>query len=918
MNLYKLTYFEATNITGFYSGMGKKHVEIDLRDFREKEIWVVVGDNGVGKSTFLSMIHPWPYPTDGRTKFVRSGKEGIIVREYTGGDGTIIRTKCVYSPKKDGTHNGKYYFALKRPGEKEENELNPNGNLSSYQSLLYDYFGINKDFLSFASYSAAASNIVSMTDTERKNSVDSLIPNVKRYEVAYNIVNDKYKSLNNMIKNLSSKITMLRDEDSLRADLARVNAELTRYFKEREDAVRQVGKIEGRLKELTHGTDVNKLMEQYHRQTLSISSYGVTLRNLHRTILGLYDKLDIEPEDKDDVLSYPDLHKIPSRVLKYEKMIATARANTTSYQMRMDETRKQLNATEKDINETESLLYSIQAQSVDSLVETKKTYLKQLDDLPYTHHREEYQDKSYEEASSFLHTVSMVDRMIQNLYEVYGELLSRYFSGSMETDGNLTRLNDQLVEQHQALCIQLDLLQDSLNGLQRYQYLQQILDKRPPECKIDSCIFIAEALKAQGKIEEIEKIRKEQVATQEKLDQVEKQLQDITHQASLQNDVKQLLSIIQSQFPLFQKYLSISNVEQLYRGIATGTWDQLLNVIHLKEQIAILSGKSYYQTIVNQKLPEIENAIKMAEVYGTNRTLLSHQRDRLLATRDELKEKLSECKFHIKATEKQIEHYQSTLELWKKLSDAIDQYTTALEQSRAATKEVEEQKDRIEKIDELVRKGKEESEKVTELSELINARTPYRERIAMEINTVVQLSDEKDVVERDFTIMHIIRSIVSPGKGVRRLLTDIYMYDICNIANQLLLNTFDGKLYLKDFIITDKEFTIPYVFNGSEGSDISFASSSQQATIASAISLAILSKLVDKYGIYTTDEQDGPLAPKNKGAFIRILTEQMQHVGIEQAFIITQEPSYYEPYGAGIIAFPGAELSSKDLDIIRV
>ena len=75
---------------------------------------------------------------------------------------------------------------------------------------------------------------------------------------------------------------------------------------------------------------------------------------------------------------------------------------------------------------------------------------------------------------------------------------------------------------------------------------------------------------------------------------------------------------------------------------------------------------------------------------------------------------------------------------------------------------------------------------------------------------------------------------------------------------------------------------------------------------------------MDKYGIYTTDEQDGPLAPKNKGAFIRILTEQMQHVGIEQAFIITQEPSYYEPYGAGIIAFPGAELSSKDLDIIRV
>ena len=108
------------------------------------------------------------------------------------------------------------------------------------------------------------------------------------------------------------------------------------------------------------------------------------------------------------------------------------------------------------------------------------------------------------------------------------------------------------------------------------------------------------------------------------------------------------------------------------------------------------------------------------------------------------------------------------------------------------------------------------------------------------------------------------------------------------------------------------------MYNGSEGTDIMYASGAQQAMITSAISLAILSKLVDRYGIYTADEQDGPLTPKNKREFTNILATQMRYVGITQAFIITQEPQYYEPFSPGMLVFPGGEVHGKDLDVIEV
>ena len=213
--MYKLSYFQAVNVIGFVSGLGKRNFILDLEESKKgkllnKDILVILGDNATGKSTLLSLIHPTHIPSDDRQKFVVPGKEGMLIRRYLGEDGTEITTKCVYKPKEDG-HIPKCFFELKKSNE-EGVELNESGNVTSYNSLLFTYFGVNKDYVNFASYSDAVNNIVEMTSSERKNSISSLIPNTGRFELAFNTVNEKYKELRNMIRNVSQKILALKDE----------------------------------------------------------------------------------------------------------------------------------------------------------------------------------------------------------------------------------------------------------------------------------------------------------------------------------------------------------------------------------------------------------------------------------------------------------------------------------------------------------------------------------------------------------------------------------------------------------------------------------------------------------------------------------------------------------------------------------
>ncbi|MCM1230150.1 MAG: hypothetical protein NC489_08455 [Ruminococcus flavefaciens] len=916
--MYKLSYFSATNLIGFLSGLGRHKVTINLEDFLDKEILVVCGANASGKSTFLSLVHPSPYPTNGKRKFVIKGKEGLLVRKYKSTDGTVITTKCIYKPKKDGGHNTSCFFEVEKRGE-EPIELNPTGNVTSYEELLYTYFGITKDFLSFASFNNDVANIVKMTDTERKNSIGTLVPNTSRFEIGYNIVNDKYRDLRNSVRNLSQQILSLRDEDSMESDMKRLTSELNRYMSDREDRIRELGTLEGQLKQLTKGEDIDSLTAKYDSVVALEISQGINADRTYHNLMKLYKQLGITPT-KEGSINFNGIDQVPYNVMKYERKALNCEDRLATYDQHKKELQGNLVQTEREIAELESSLYSIQTEDIGELKRTRQEYMDRLAEMRYTADQGRYEGMSYDEIVNFSRYIGPINSMIQALYDEYGQLVTEYFESSSWEDFNIRQREqiDHLTVSLQTSSKKKDEIYQRLIENQQYAKMGEVLKMRPVSCSIDTCPFIAEALKWRNVADDITMLQEQYAESMLQIDEESDRLNRMQRSLGIHSDAQNLIQYIQSSFPLIQKYLGIADIQEVYSAIAHGMWESVFDIMKLKDLAAILSEKELYLEITMQRIPELDHAIELAQVYGTNRDLLNSQLDRAREMRKMILTNLEVHDMHHYVYQEQIGKYRRLHQLWSDIDTNIKMYQDIITAQLDAHEKATEQEGRIKQIKELDQKCRKLDSVIRDLDDLIRDRVPVRERLKLDLDAVRRLKIQKLEVERHYTVIDVVRAIMSPGKGIRKELINLYMYEIYQIANQLLLNTFNGKLYLKEFLITDKEFIIPYVFNGVESPDISFASSAQQAIITSAIGLAILSKLVDKYGIYTPDELESPLNPAMKDEYINILVKQMHYVGITQAIMITQHPKQYEPYNVGYICFPGAELDGKNLDFIEI
>lgn len=919
--MYKLSYFQAVNVIGFVSGLGKRNFILDLEEDKKgkllsKDILVILGDNATGKSTLLSLIHPTHTPSDDRQKFIVPGKEGMLIRRYLGEDGTEITTKCVYKPKDEG-HTPKCFFELKRPNE-EGVELNESGNVSSYNSLLFTYFGVNKDYVNFASYSDAVNNIVEMTSSERKNSISSLIPNTGRFELAFNTVNEKYKELRNMIRNVSQKILAIKDEETLIHEFERVNKDLHQAEIDRDELMIKLAKAEGRIKELSHGQNVDEMIKHQNELIAELTQMDYTCQRYQDQIVQCCDRLDVD-YDPDDPMRILENQMVAKGIQKYERKVATSEALINTSENQAVKIKKELDQCYKEQEEAEAALVGIQTQDINDLKKMKIEYEYELSKSRYGRHKELYENMSYDEVITFSKTVSMIDQMIQALYEEYGNIVSKYFK---HLDEFLHRNEyDQEDQRLQASILtstkRRDDIYRKLVEKEQYRKLQAILDQRPTACKIDTCPFIVNALKWNQIADEIKGLREEYDSINVSIQENEGKLAANAKELQAQHSIMTLVNQINSQATLFRKYLDLTP-DDLFHAIGNGTWMSKLDMTILKSIAAILSEKDRYVEITTKLLPEVNRSIEIARVYGTNREMLENQIKRIESSIKRLTKELDRVYDQRYVSGKMIDHYREFLMLWKTLETALrglqDTARSRVSKYDTAYKLSEE----IDSITELYEKMKRNRVKLNDSLDRIRELTPIRQQLIIDQKNLIALKKEKLDIEHDFVIVEIMKQIIQPGKGIRKELINLYMYDIYQTANQLLLNTFEGRLYLKEFIITDKDFIIPYVYNGTEGTDISYASSSQQSTISMSLSLAIISKMIDKYGVLAIDEADRTLSAENKAIFADIMNQQMKMIGVTQAFIITHTPEYYEGTDCGIIGFPGAKFHKKGTDYIMV
>lgn len=899
--MYKLTYFKATNIAGFVSGLQRKTFEVDLREFSDKEIIVILGDNGTGKSTFLSFVHPIHTPTNKKKKFVMEGKEGSLIREYTSEDGTIISTRAIYTPS--GTkHTSKLFFKVMYP-DGSEVELNPNGNVSSYYDLIKEYFGISQDFINFASYNNTVKGIVSMTDTERKNNVAPLMPNTSRFEIAFNIINEKHKEYRSIMRNISQKIIKLRDEPLLKAELKRIERSVNDYADNRENLIKKSARCDGRIKELSEGKDVDELLREF--------------KAFNKDLLSVTDKMN-----KLMYVTEYDFDKIRSTRESLKKSLDDTFNKQLLFSDRIQSKKNSLYDNEDKMTKLEVLLSNLQSGDIDGLVSLKKEYEEWLSSSRYNPSDEFYRNGDYSECIRLIETLGIISNSITNLFESFGYYVNSHWEkGLGQCDKEKTIIKKQL----EYLVADTDRLKElstetqiKMAGLNEYRNLEEILSRRPSECHIDTCPFITQALKwtnIKSKLEELETMHNET------LESISKGVQDIeeySDQYKMLEDIEIIEKIMKEFEPVMMKYLNVSFYD-VCKDIAKGV-DRFDKYIRTAEDIAaILSEKDRYQYIIETKLPDIEKQISLHETNDIANRYLLETYDTLNKSIKETREEIKKLETRLATISTTVNGTKRNLEEYDKLCDNIDSYVELKDLFDELTSFKETHSNKLSTISSLLDKMDEYKNEIKDLDKIMANLMTSREQYKYELNSLLELKAEKESIEQNFNITHIMKSIIQPGKGIWKEILEIYMYDIKNIANHLLLNTFDGNLYLENFIILDDSFIIPYVYKGTLGADISLASDSQQSTISTAMSLAILSKMISKYGISSYDEVDKDLSPLNKESFINILAKQSKYVGINQNFIITHNPDYYDPYEVGYVLFPGSTLrNKKNKDVIEI
>ena len=286
------------------SGTGKEKIRLDLRSFRNR-IFIFIGKIGSAKTYILS--HLQPYSTVG-TLDVRNvddpilpEKDGMkrIVYEK---DTHIIEIKHTYTWT-GSSHTKKAYI------KKDDVELNPNGNRTSFEELVQLELGIDPSFLRLLRLGPNVTNFINMKSTERKSFIASLLSETEVYLMLYKYWSQELRTLNTSVSILMNKLNSFGKEtmEELEATLEDLNDDAITKKEKVDRASEQKYQLEGEIKTLLQ----NQPLEIFS-SIIANEEY-----NLH--------ELQVELEQMEDILKtfeeYPDITEISKEIGKYDSAL---------------------------------------------------------------------------------------------------------------------------------------------------------------------------------------------------------------------------------------------------------------------------------------------------------------------------------------------------------------------------------------------------------------------------------------------------------------------------------------------------------------------------------------------------------------------------------------------------------------------
>ena len=844
MRRLKIELLILENFAGIQATMHTDYVKLDLRNTKNR-ICLITGPNGHGKTVLLSQLNPFATlgTLDERDALPliiegKNGKKHIVISN--GQD--IYEITHFYMPNK-ATHSVKSYI------QKNGTELNPNGNVTSFKEVVKEELSMEQEYMKLVRLGNNVINLIDLKSAERKTFMSKILEDANVYLRYFKKINTEVNTLKTLITHVTDKIrkTNISNIDVAKEDLQKLEEKLSleketlEHFKEESSILQyELSSIPDTIKK--EMTDSYQKLDKLKKKLAGNAS--LTLESLEKETNRL-EKTNNELSMKITVLSE-----------RLNNMITSFDNHSLEYNQVSEDVSKLEN--QLDVIGLETTLSDV----IKELHEKEEVVLPYLEDgsLP------EYRKKEIEDLIQFLRRIEVYTSTIYEL----GDRPIQYVIWLLKNGKDpISYLDAQEAEIEEEVVITNAKLAKSLRN--RFTKVATSCNKNCPMIDvIDECFRDTPKDQDDVTLDFLEDCKKAYNVYQKIMHSFVEEKELFTHLPKYLKD----------------QFLVKTIQKRLQKG------EMIYNRDLLQKELSFITTYENMEALKQQK-ETIEKEIEEAK-YSSTLSLFQKKQKALKETMKKEKETISSMRSEKELLQKKKEEISESLE------EASSLYDILLHREELETS-YEEKKSLYEKKVQLLEKDA-----------TLLANIQYKEREILLLDTQVntmrynlktakEQMKELKVYQKYYDDWILLKESLSSNTGIPLVFIDLYLKSSLEVVNKLLDEIYHGSMYVQKFNIQSNEFTIPFYKNGTEISDIRYASQGEKSFFSITLSFAISFKSMTKYNIMLLDEIDSVLDESNRTHFIAICEQLLNMIDAEQMFVISHN-NMFSMYPVDVIS----------------
>lgn len=853
------------NYAPIYAAQKSRYFEIEFKPNKNK-VTLLVGPMGSGKTSILSTLHPFAYAGSFDTRDEKDifleGEVGYKEIHYKESNFFYV-IKHHYTPTKTGRSVKSFIM-------KDGEELNPNGNVTSFKEIVKEELGIDENLMRLVRLGPNVTNFADLKTASRKEYITDLMEELDVYSKYFKKINDDNRFLKNNLSNIVSKLEKLHivDLDYEKEDLGNLKEQAEKCKKSIEKNLVDYGSLESQLRNERFLNLKEKVME-------SRSSLNETRSSINK-ILKWFENNDVDTNDR---------KKLKKTMKEMTDLLVLKGKRESSISANLVVLDSLYNT--KDSKESQ-LKFMKTNDEIEALKEKKKGLLSKnaLLEKDYSIKNKTY-TYTKDDLLLALSLLQEIDVIVQQIYE----------SGSKVVQETVSLIRrGKNVEGYAANKVtSLDKKIEKKTGKSiTYEDESVVVLYVPKSCELSNCPYY-------------NRYHQKEEKKGDSLDSLETKREYYLNMVAISKKIDYIFMILKTNTKLtdrlpFNYFLSSKILEAMSE----------LKVIYNEEYITslITEIEAYDEYTENLSImEEIDKELGYIKNSGLDVSAIQKEYNDILKEISRLEEVNERERIEIEKITLKIDKCN---ELTNKLETA-ESYMESKKQLDETNKELEDRlvqlnKNIMEK-DELLSKFnsvKIELRRLNEYSDKVKSMIQEKE---FKIREFYNLKKDITMINSKFEEIKLIRSSLTSNEGIPLLFVQLYFQETKQIVNRLLERVWNGDLEIADFDISDNKFDIPYYRSSIRIDDIKNASQGESSFFSLALSFALLIQTNSHYNIMLLDEIDGPFDTENREKFIDILEAQMETINAEQVFMISHNNTF-DNYAVNLINFG----SENDLD----